>query len=170
MYDLDAGVNPMLAIVTCTHGNLTMNTAGRAVEGVLNTNVCRTGSVLMSDKYCYSCGAISSSVYDATRCTSASPAPKSSEKLQLIDPDVKGERLLICVDFNAPLIRQERPHQVHQSAHVQGALPTIWYCLDNGTKSVVSTSHLGSPNGDKMLEKLSLAPLAKALRVWPTNL
>ena len=44
------------------------------------------------------------------RCTSASPAPKSSKKLQLIDPNVKGERMLIRVDFNVPLIRQEGPH------------------------------------------------------------
>ena len=35
---------------------------------------------------------------------SASPVPKSSKKLELIDPDVKGERMVIRVDFNGPLI------------------------------------------------------------------
>ena len=43
-------------------------------------------------------------------------------------------------------------------------MPTIQYCLDNGAKSVVPASRLGSsPNSNKMPEKLSLAPFAKAL-------
>jgi len=92
----------------------------------------------------------------------AAPAPKSSKKLQLIDTDVKGKRVFIRVDFNVPFDKKD-PTKITNLARVQGALPTIQWCLDNGAKSVVLASHLGRPNGNKMPEKFSLAPVAKAL-------
>ena len=84
------------------------------------------------------------------------------DKLQITDVDVKGKRVFIRVDFNVPFDKQD-PTKITNLARVEGALPTIQYCLDNGAKSVVLASHLGRPNGTKMPEKFSLAPVAKAL-------
>jgi phosphoglycerate kinase len=86
----------------------------------------------------------------------------SLNKLQLKDADVKGKRVFIRVDFNVPFDKKD-PTKITNLARVQGALPTIQYCLDNGAKSVVLASHLGRPDGRKMPEKFSLAPVAKAL-------
>ena len=52
-------------------------------------------------------------------------------------------------------------HAIHPRS-IEGALPTIQFCLDNGAKSVVLMSHLGRPDGNKVA-KYSLAPVAKAL-------
>ena len=43
---------------------------------------------------------------------------------------------------------------------IDGAMPTINYCLEKGAKSVVLMSHLGRPDGMPQ-EKFSLAPVAK---------
>ncbi len=75
---------------------------------------------------------------------------------------MKGKRVFIRVDFNVPFDKQD-PTKITNLARVQGALPTIQYCLDHGAKSVVLASHLGRPDGRKMPEKFSLAPVAKAL-------
>ena len=90
------------------------------------------------------------------------PGESSLNKLQLKDTDVKGKRVFIRVDFNVPFDKQD-PTKITNLARVQGALPTIQYCLDHGAKSVVLASHLGRPDGRKMPEKFSLAPVAKAL-------
>ena len=45
---------------------------------------------------------------------------------------------------------------------IDGAMPTIKYCLDKGAKSVVLMSHLGRPDGS-VVEKYSMAPVAKCL-------
>jgi hypothetical protein len=89
-------------------------------------------------------------------------AGSSLNKLQLKDANVKGKRVFIRVDFNVPFDKKD-PTKITNLARVQGALPTIKYCLDNGAKSVVLASHLGRPDGRKMPEKFSLAPVAKAL-------
>jgi len=86
----------------------------------------------------------------------------SLNKLQLKDTDVKGKRVFIRVDFNVPFDKKD-PTRITNLARVQGALPTIQWCLDQGAKSVVLASHLGRPDGRKMPEKYSLAPVAKAL-------
>jgi phosphoglycerate kinase len=92
----------------------------------------------------------------------AATTGETLDKLQITDVDVKGKRVFIRVDFNVPFDKQD-PTKITNLARVEGALPTIQYCLDNGAKSVVLASHLGRPNGNKMPEKFSLAPVAKAL-------
>lgn len=82
-------------------------------------------------------------------------------KLQLKDVDVSGKRVLIRVDFNVPQDKKD-PSIITNTARIDGAMPTIQYCLDKGAKSVVLMSHLGRPDGSKV-EKFSLAPVAKAL-------
>jgi len=85
-------------------------------------------------------------------------------KLQLKDipeGDIKDKRILIRVDFNVPQDKKD-PTIITNTARIEGAMPTIQYCLDQGAKAVVLCSHLGRPDGSKV-EKFSLAPVAKAL-------
>jgi phosphoglycerate kinase len=82
-------------------------------------------------------------------------------KLQLSSVDVKDKRVLIRVDFNVPQDKKD-PSIITNTQRIEGALPTIKYCLEHGAKSVVLMSHLGRPDGAKV-EKYSLAPVAKAL-------
>jgi len=82
-------------------------------------------------------------------------------KLQLSAVDVSSKRVLIRVDFNVPQDKAD-PSKITNTARIEGALPTIKYCLDKGAKSVVLMSHLGRPDGNKV-EKFSMAPVAKAL-------
>jgi len=65
------------------------------------------------------------------------------------------------VDFNVPQDKKD-PTIITNTARIEGAMPTIQYCLDQGAKAVVLCSHLGRPDGSKV-EKFSLAPVAKAL-------
>mmetsp|Transcript_19914 Transcript_19914/g.66983 ORF Transcript_19914/g.66983 Transcript_19914/m.66983 type:complete len:419 (-) Transcript_19914:550-1806(-) len=82
-------------------------------------------------------------------------------KLQLGAVDVADKRVVIRVDFNVPQDKAD-PSKITNTARIEGALPTIKYCLDKGAKSVVLMSHLGRPDGNKV-EKYSMAPVAKAL-------
>jgi len=72
-----------------------------------------------------------------------------------------GKRVLIRVDFNVPQDKAD-PSKITNTQRIEGALPTIQHCLDQGCKSVVLMSHLGRPDGRRQ-EKFSLAPVAKAL-------
>lgn len=56
---------------------------------------------------------------------------------------LKGKRVLMRVDFNVPV----KEGKLGDLTRIQGALPSIQYCLDNGAKSVVLMSHLGRPDG-----------------------
>jgi len=87
-----------------------------------------------------------------------------SSKLQLAsipDADIAGKRCLIRVDFNVPQDKKD-PSIITNTARIDGAMPTIKYCLAKGAKAVVLMSHLGRPDGSKV-QKFSLAPVAKAL-------
>jgi len=89
------------------------------------------------------------------------PAPSTLSKLQLKDVDVSGKRVLIRVDFNVPQDKKD-PNVITNTQRIDGALPTIKYCLDKGAKSVVLMSHLGRPDGT-VKPVFSLAPVAKCL-------
>eukprot|EP00933_Yihiella_yeosuensis_P028589 TRINITY_DN22438_c0_g1_i1.p1 TRINITY_DN22438_c0_g1~~TRINITY_DN22438_c0_g1_i1.p1 ORF type:complete len:785 (-),score=226.03 TRINITY_DN22438_c0_g1_i1:153-2372(-) len=82
-------------------------------------------------------------------------------KMTLKDVDVTDKRVLIRVDFNVPQDKTD-PSIITNTQRIEGAVPTIQYCLKKGAKSVVLCSHLGRPDG-KVVEKYSLAPVAKAL-------
>jgi len=82
-------------------------------------------------------------------------------KLRIDGVDVKDKRVFIRVDFNVPQDKND-PSIITNTQRIDGALPTIQYCLDQGAKSVVLASHLGRPDGNAV-EKFSLAPVAKCL-------
>lgn len=82
-----------------------------------------------------------------------------SSKLTISDVNLKGEKVLIRVDFNVP---QDKQQNITNPARIVAALPTIQYALDNGAKSVILMSHLGRPDGQP-IEKYSLKPVATKL-------
>ena len=73
------------------------------------------------------------------------------------DLQLKGERVLIRVDYNVPL----QNGLVVDNFRIHASLPTIKHCLNNGA-SVVLMSHLGRPNGE-IVPEMSLDPVAFAL-------
>jgi phosphoglycerate kinase len=68
-------------------------------------------------------------------------------KKSVEDLDVSGKRVLIRVDFNVPL--DKKTGEITNNQRINGAIPTIQYCLDKGAKSVVLMSHMGRPDGKK---------------------
>jgi len=121
---------------------------------------------------------ISDAVYDAVTAKSEDPllhianfltklhaskaAPASGlKKLQIKEVDVAGKRVLLRVDFNVPQDKKD-PNVITNTARIDGAMPTIQYCLDKGAKSVVLMSHLGRPDG-MVKQQYSMAPVAKCL-------
>jgi len=82
-------------------------------------------------------------------------------KLSVKDVDVKDKRVLIRVDFNVPQDKKD-PTKITNTARIDGAMPTIQYCLDQGAKAVILMSHLGRPDGCPKPE-FSMAPVAKCL-------
>nr|O02609.1 RecName: Full=Phosphoglycerate kinase [Sterkiella nova]AAB58240.1 phosphoglycerate kinase [Sterkiella nova] len=71
---------------------------------------------------------------------------------------IKGKRVLMRVDFNVPI----KEGKIKDLTRIQGALPSINYCLENGAESVVLMSHLGRPDGQRV-EKHSLKPVLPAI-------
>ncbi|WWC71447.1 phosphoglycerate kinase [Kwoniella pini CBS 10737] len=82
-----------------------------------------------------------------------------SSKLSITDVSLKGERVLIRVDFNVP---QDKELNITNPARIVAALPTIKYAIDQGAKSVILMSHLGRPDGSPN-PKFSLKPVASKL-------
>jgi phosphoglycerate kinase len=73
------------------------------------------------------------------------------------DIDLKGKRVFMRVDFNVPM----KDGTVTDDKRIKAALPTIKYCLEQGT-SILLASHLGRPKGGPD-PAFSLRPAAEAL-------
>jgi phosphoglycerate kinase len=59
-------------------------------------------------------------------------------------PDLRGQRVLLRVDFNVPL---DAAGNVTNDRRIRAALPTLCHLLDAGAAAIVM-SHLGRPKGD----------------------
>ena len=76
---------------------------------------------------------------------------------KITDLQLKGERVLIRMDYNVPI----QNGLVVDDFRIRASLPTIKHCLNRGA-SLVLISHLGRPNG-KIVPDMSLDPVAFAL-------
>src|ERR1700691_6366174 len=77
--------------------------------------------------------------------------------------DVHGKRVLVRVDFNVPLCKDEHgAPAVADDTRIVQALPTIKELRARGAKLVL-VSHLGRPEGRPEAD-LSLAPVVERLR------
>lgn len=75
------------------------------------------------------------------------------------DVDVKGQRVLMRVDFNVPMTPEG---EVADDFRIQAALPSIRSVLSRGGRLVLM-SHLGRPAAEGYEAHHSLAPIAKCL-------
>jgi len=82
-------------------------------------------------------------------------------KLSIRDLDLVGKRVLIRVDFNVPLSKDEAP-RILDDTRIRETIPTIEYALRRKAK-VILCSHLGRPKG-KVVPALSLRPVVDRLR------
>jgi phosphoglycerate kinase len=80
----------------------------------------------------------------------------------LDDLDVHGKRVLVRVDFNVPLNRNEGVVSVADDTRIRAGLETIEELRGKGARLIL-VSHLGRPEGRRE-EDLSLAPVVARLR------
>jgi 3-phosphoglycerate kinase len=72
--------------------------------------------------------------------------------------DVKGKRVLIRVDFNVPLDKQQN---ITDDTRIREALPTLRHLVEKGARVIIA-SHLGRPDG-QVVATMSLKPVAARL-------
>ena len=86
-------------------------------------------------------------------------------KLSILDLEAMGEltdkRVLIRVDFNVPLSKDDSP-RILDDTRIRETIPTIEYVLRHKAR-VILCSHLGRPKG-KAVPALSLRPVVDRLR------
>lgn len=80
-------------------------------------------------------------------------------KRTIAQVDVKGQRVLMRVDFNVP---QDDKGQITDDRRIRMALPSIKSVVDRGGKLILM-SHLGRPKGEAGDEKFTLKPAAVRL-------
>jgi phosphoglycerate kinase len=79
-------------------------------------------------------------------------------KLTLRDLEVRGQRVLVRVDFNVPTEERDGQIAITDDTRIRESLPTINYLRKNGAKTILM-AHFGRPKG-KPVDKYSLRPVA----------
>jgi phosphoglycerate kinase len=82
-------------------------------------------------------------------------------KLTVRDLDVRGQRVLVRVDFNVPTEERDGKIAITDDTRIRESLPTINYLRQQGAKTILM-AHFGRPKG-KPAEKYSLRPVADYL-------
>src|SRR3954449_5126345 len=82
-------------------------------------------------------------------------------KLTIRDLDLRGQRVLVRVDFNVPTEERDGKIAITDDTRIRESLPTINYLREQGAKTILM-AHFGRPKG-KPAEKYSLRPVAGKL-------
>src|SRR5256714_2404833 len=82
-------------------------------------------------------------------------------KLTLRDLEVRGQRVLVRVDFNVPMEERTGMIAITDDTRIRESLPTIKYLREQGAKTILM-AHFGRPKG-KRVEKYSLRPVGDYL-------
>ena len=82
-------------------------------------------------------------------------------KLTVRDLNVRGQRVLVRVDFNVPVEEREGAIVITDDTRIRESLPTIEYLRQMGAKTILM-AHFGRPKGNPV-EKYSLRPVGVAL-------
>jgi 3-phosphoglycerate kinase len=82
-------------------------------------------------------------------------------KLTLRDLEVRGQRVLLRVDFNVPTEERDGRIAITDDTRICESLPTINYLREHGAKTILM-AHFGRPKG-KPVEKYSLRPVGDYL-------
>src|SRR6266704_5414817 len=78
--------------------------------------------------------------------------------LRMSDVDLRGKRVLVCVDFNVPM----QDGRISDDTRIRAAVPGIREALAQRARLML-VSHFGRPAEGRFDEKESLAPVAKHL-------
>lgn len=82
-------------------------------------------------------------------------------KLSVRDLEVRGQRVLVRVDFNVPTEDRDGKIAITDDTRIRESLLTIKYLREHGAKTILM-AHFGRPKG-KPVEKYSLRPVADYL-------
>src|ERR1043166_5190709 len=82
-------------------------------------------------------------------------------KLTLRDLSVRGQKVLVRVDFNVPTEERDGKIAITDDTRIRESLPTINYLREHGAK-IILMAHFGRPKG-KPVPKYSLRPVGDHL-------
>jgi phosphoglycerate kinase len=83
------------------------------------------------------------------------------DKLTVEDLNVKGQRVLVRVDYNVPMEEKDGKMVINDATRIQETLPTLRLLIDKGAK-IILAAHLGRPKGRRE-PSMSLRPVAENL-------
>jgi phosphoglycerate kinase len=83
------------------------------------------------------------------------------DKLTVEDLNVKGQCVLVRVDYNVPMEEKNGKMVINDATRIQETLPTLRLLIDKGAK-IILAAHLGRPKG-KREPSMSLRPVADKL-------
>jgi phosphoglycerate kinase len=83
------------------------------------------------------------------------------DKLTVGDLNVRGQRVLVRVDYNVPMEEKNGKMVINDATRIEETLPTLRLLIDKGAK-IILAAHLGRPKG-KREPSMSLRPVADIL-------